>query len=334
MDVQESAPGQPDGRLMYLVENLTSLHASPDLPWLAGRFEFLGEHALGAALTALVIPDEGGAYRAVAATSARPAAAQALWDELKVGRLASNESATAVLRACESSTQPQAYDLVNLFGEAGASRSETATVVPITFNREHIGVGLFLIAQPDAMTDQIVSTIAAHAAVAVYQLREREDARRLHSVDPRLWVPDEDFLVAQLRREVTRARRYGRDLGIALLRLENVSDVRAKFGDFYTGHLMRRIGGQLLSSVRDTDVLGAFKGAYAILHTDTGAQGTKVSAHRLRETVVRMVAQRFPEAPAPVISVRIAALPEHGESLDALIHHLEDIPEDGHAAVA
>lgn len=334
MDVQDAAPAQPDGRLIYLVENLTSLHASPDLPWLAGRFEFLGEHALGAALTALVIPDEGGAYRAVAATSPRPAGAQALWDELKVGRLASNESAAAVFHTSESTTQPQAYDLGSLFGEAGAQRSETAMVVPITFNREHIGVGLFLLAQPDAMTDQIASTIAAHTAVAVFQLREREDARRLHSVDPRLWVPDEDFLMAQLRREVTRARRYGRDLGIALLRLENVADVRTKFGDFYTGHLMRRIGGQLLSSVRDTDVLGAFRGAYAVLHTDTGAQGTKVSAHRLRDTVARMVSQRFPEAPAPVISVRIAALPEHGESLDALIHHLEEPAEDGHAAVA
>jgi len=335
MDPQETAPGRGgDGRLMYLVENLTSLHASVDLPWLAGRFEFLGEHALGAALTALVMPDEGGAYRPVTTTSPRPAAAQALWDELKLGRLASNDAATAVFHAAESSTQPQAYDLVNLFGEVAATRSETAVVVPIAFNREHIGLGLFLVPEPDAMTDKIAATIAGHAAVAVYQLREREDARRLHSVDPRLWVPDEDFLRAQLRREVTRARRYGRDLGIALLRLENAAEVRAKFGDFYTSHLMRRVGGQLLSSVRDTDVLGALDGAYAVLHTDTGAQGTRVSAHRLRDTVMKMVTQRFPEAPSPVISVRIAALPEHGESVEALIQHLEGPEEGARTAVA
>ena len=46
---------------------------------------------------------------------------------------------------------------------------------------------------------------------------QREEARRLHSVDRCLWMPDEDFLLAQLRREVTRARRYGREVGIAVL---------------------------------------------------------------------------------------------------------------------
>ena len=281
-----------------------------------------------------MVPDEGGTYRSVTSTSPRPAGAQAVWDSLKVGRLATNEAATAVFHVAEGSPLPQAYDLANLFGGLADGRSETAIVAPISFNREHIGVGLFLIPEPDEMTDKIAATIASHAAVAIFQLREREDARRLHSVDPVLWVPDEDFLRAQLRREITRARRYGRDLGIALLRLENAVEVRAKFGDFYTGHLMRRIGGQLLSSVRDTDVLGALNGAYAILHTDTGAQGTRVSAHRLRDTVMKMIGQRFPEAPAPVISVRIAALPEHGESMETLIQHLEGPAEDAHTAVA
>jgi diguanylate cyclase (GGDEF)-like protein len=335
MDPQDAAPGRAvDGRLIYLVENLTSLHASPDLPWLAGRFEFLGEHALGATLTALVMPDEAGTYRPVPSTSPRPAAAQALWDTLKVGRLAGNEEAAAVFRAAEGSPLPQAYDLANLFGGLAGGRTETAFVVPIAFHREHMGVGLFLVQDPEEMTDKIAATIASHAAVAIYQIREREDARRLHSVDPALWVPDEDFLRAQLRREITRARRYGRDLGIALLRLENQGEIRAKFGDFYTSHLMRRVGGQLLSSVRDTDVLGALAGAYAILHTDTGAQGTRVSAHRLRDTVGKMIAQRFPEAPAPAISVWIAALPEHGETMEALLHHLEGPAEDGQTAVA
>jgi hypothetical protein len=46
------------------------------MAWLAGRFEFLGEKALGAALTVLALPDERGAFRAAASSSPRPASAR------------------------------------------------------------------------------------------------------------------------------------------------------------------------------------------------------------------------------------------------------------------
>jgi hypothetical protein len=37
-----------------------------------------------------------------------------------------------------------------------------------------------------------------------------------------------------------------------------------------------------------------------------------------------MVAQKFPEAPAPVISVKTAALRTHGESIEDLLRHLHE----------
>jgi GGDEF domain-containing protein len=335
VDQHDAAADQAaDGRLTYLAQNLTSLHGAADIKWLAGRFEFLGEHSLGATLTALVLPDEGGAYRALKSASPRPASAQDLWTQLALDRISSSAEALAALQESERSPQPRTFELTAMFGEAAAGRPEVALVTPLTFNRELIGAGLFLLPPPDETATTIAGVIASHAAVAIYQLRGREEARRLHSIDPRLWVPDEDFLIAQLRREVARARRYGRELGVALLRLENEHEARTKFGDFYADHLMRRIGGQLVASVRDTDVLGALHGAYAVLHTDTGPQGTKVSAHRLREAVVKMLAQRFPEAPAPVFSVRTVSCPEHSESVEALIEHLESEGADTSSSAA
>lgn len=320
--MSDGASSVADGRLMYLVENLASLHGAPDLAWLAGRFEFLGEHALGASLTALLLPDEAGAYRAARTNAPRTALAETLWDELQLDTISTSENAANVFAAAESSTKPVRRGLVELAGSRADGHDEEVVVAHASFNRESIGLGLFLVREPDVMTEAIAEVLATHVAVAMYQLREREDARRLHSVDPKLWVPDEDFLRAQLQREVTRARRYGRELGVALLRLENEGEVRAKFGDFYRDHLLRRIGGQLLAGVRDTDVLGALDGAYAVLHTDTGPDGTNISAYRLRESIVKMVAQRFPEAPEPDISVHIASYPAHGSTVEALVRHL------------
>jgi diguanylate cyclase (GGDEF)-like protein len=325
VDATNPTEGAADGRLLYLAENLTSLHAAADLPWLTGRFEFLAEHTLGAALTALVLPDEAGAYRAANSSSPRTAQARDLWASLALDRISENTTATSALTATESATQARVVPAGNVFGDA-AGVDDSVVLAPIAFNREHIGVGLFVMHETDDATLPVANVLANHAAVAIYQLREREDARRLHSVDPKLWVPDEDFLVAQLKREFARARRYQRELGVALLRLENQSEVRAKFGDFYTGHLMRRIGGQLLASVRDTDVLGALGGAYAVIHTDTGPEGTQISAQRLRDAVVKMIAQRFPEAPAPDISVACASYPAQGETVEAIVDSLMASP--------
>ena len=184
------------------------------------------------------------------------------------------------------------------------------------------------------MTEALATILASHSAVAMHQLREREDARRLHAMDARLWVPDEDFLIAQLRREVARSRRYGREMGVALLRFESEADVRAKYGDFYTNHLMRRMGSQLLAKLRDTDVVGALDGGYAVIHTETSLAGTELSSERLRDSVLQMIAQRFPELAEPRLSIRTVAYPASGATVEDLVRELLDTASDGARSLA
>ena len=305
------------GRLVYLAENLASLHAAPDMAWLTARFEFLGEKALGASLA-----DEAGTYHASRSAGARPATARALWEELGIDALAGNTAAPAAFARAHEQGVPLAFDVAEVFpGRTPSIAAERVIVAPVTFNRELIGTAV-LLAEPSTLVETMAAILATHTAVAIHQLRQREEAGRLHSVDARLWVPDENFLLAAFRREFSRARRYGRELGVVLLRLENESEFRFRFGDFFTDHLLRRIGSQLLATVRDSDVLGALAGGYAVLHTETSLEGTNMSAERLREVVVEMVTQRFPEVPVPEISVTAAAFPAHGDNLEALMARL------------
>jgi GGDEF domain-containing protein len=322
VDQQQPAAGDStEGRLIYLVENLASLHAASNSAWIASRFEFLGEKALGAALSVLAIPDEAGAYRPVASASPRTEAVRKLWEALDIDNLAANAYAATLFGEAESHLRPVRYAVSELFPEREHAGPEGAIVAPVSFSGELIGVGVFLV-EPGEMTDAMAAILANHTAVAVHQLREREDARRLHSMDARLWVPDEDFLLMQLRREVARARRYGGEVGLALLRLESEAEVRAKFGDFYTNHLMRRIGSQILAQLRDTDVVGALDGGYAVIHTETSLQGTQLSSERLRETVAQMIRQRFPEIREPRLSASAVAYPASASSAEDLVRQL------------
>jgi len=322
LDTQSAGSGEAEGRLLYLAEHLAELHASPDMRWLAGRFEFLGEKVLGATLTLLALPDERGAFRVAASASPRPASAHDARTALGIDALAGNTAAAKAFVAAETSGRPMTVRLADLFPAAdSAGAGIEAIVAPLLCDREFLGVGLFAV-DASPLGGQIAAVLASNAAVAISQIREREDARRLHSVDPRLWVPDDHFLLEQFEREVNRARRYGRQVGLALLRLENEDAVRARFGDFFTDHLLRRIGSQLLASVRDSDVLGALDGAYAVIHTETSQAGTQLSAGRLRDAAVGMVRQRFPEVPEARISVRAVSYPATAGSVEELVARL------------
>lgn len=324
MAKKNAHPGSGAGRLLYLAEQLAGLHGSTDLGWLAGRFELLGEKVLGATLTFLAIPDERGAFRAASSTLARPAVASDAWTQLDIDALAGNAAAAESFVAVEKVGRPAAVRVGDVFPSGGAEMAERdAVVAPLLCDREFLGVGFFLIeATPEV--EQIAGVLAANAAVALSQIRERADARRLHSVDPRLWIPDSDFLMQQFQREVNRARRYGRELGLALLRVENEAEIRARFGDFFADHLLRRVGSQLLASVRDSDVLGALDGGYAVIHTETGLSGTKLSADRLRDHAVEMVRSRFPEVAELRMTSRAVAYPETASGVDALVAKLTD----------
>jgi diguanylate cyclase (GGDEF)-like protein len=173
------------------------------------------------------------------------------------------------------------------------------------------------------LLESMAAILAGHTAVAIHQLREHEEARRLHSVDPRLWVPDEHYLLSELRREISRARRYGREAGLARLCVENEPEVRHQFGDFFTDHLLRRIGGQLLATVRDSDILGAIEGGFGVIHTDTSADGTDISARRLRGSIIAMVKQRFPEAPELSISIRVSAFPATAATVEEMLDQVQ-----------
>lgn len=317
------APDGAGGRLVYLAENLAALHAATSVSALAGRVVFLGERALGAVLSVLAIPDETGAYRAVLSGSPLPASARAVWEGLHIDALSTNLSAGAAFGRAQGHSRACRYPLSELFPERECSGSEEALVAPITRERELIGIALFVVG-PDEATDMMATILVDHVAVAIHQLWERDDARRLHFMDGRLWVPDEIFLLAQFRREVARSRRYGHDAGIALLRFESETDVRAKFGDFYANHLMRRIGSQLLANLRNTDVVGALDGGYAVIYADTSLDGTELSTQRLRDAVLEMIAVRFPEIVDPEVSFRAAAYPVSGSTVEDLVRNLVD----------
>lgn len=320
--------------LANLARMTATLHAARDRQELAGRFEYLGERCVDAAMTLLVLADDADTYRPVLGSLKRPAATDALMRELGIGRLSENAGAIDVLRHVGAGNAARWLQLSEVFGDQNASGGDrSCVVIPLAWEGESFGVGVFVV-EPTRRAEQLIAILAEHAGIAAQQLRAREAARRLHGIDPLLWVPDGDFVREALTRELSRARRYGGPVGVALVRLRCAADLRARYGNFYTDHLLRKVGGQIASAIRDTDVLGAVDGDFVVIQPGTARDGAWVAADRLSESIGVMLSSHHPELELSIIAeiaVVAAASPDDGATADALLRHASALAGAGEA---
>jgi GGDEF domain-containing protein len=310
---------------LNLARSLASLHTARDLSEVAGHFEHIAERCIGAPLSILLLANESGDLHAVAGSLRRPVARESLREELVIQRIAQNEEVVSAWNYVVSTRTPQWFGVEDLFGAApGAIAGGRCVMTPIWVAGEALGACL-LAAPETPASAAFVAVLAEHAGVAVQRLRELERARRLRELDADLWIPDEASFRDALSRELNRARRYGGSVGVTWLRVDCEADLVARYGAFYAKQLLRRIGGRLSSSVRDTDALGVLARGFAVVHPATGSDSAGVAAERLVDEVGSMLSAAYPELELSLIS-RISACsvasPDDGATADELIERL------------
>ena len=134
--------------------------------------------------------------------------------------------------------------------------------------------------------------------------------------------------VDYLHNEVTKADRYGGDLALLMLDLDQFKQFNDRHGHEAGNELLRRIGGVVGSLVRDADVAARYGGEeFAVLIRGDESQGYEL-AERLRRAVETVtVPVRGGEQACTTISAGIAAYPagardeaELIESADAALY--------------
>jgi GGDEF domain-containing protein len=311
-----------DRSLAELARLTACLHASRDIGELASHFERIAEQCVGASVAAFVIPDEAGTYRVTPGSLRRPAAIEMTRRQLRLDRLRENDALMAALHHVGANQDPRWFDLPDLFQDCPQEMAGSqCELVPIWIAGEPIGLGLFVVEQSDE-TGSLSSILCEHAGVAVQRLRALEQARRLHGTDAALWVPDTASVREALGRELSRAHRYGGSVALSFVSVECAEELRQKYGNFYTDHLLRRVGNQLRSSIRDTDTLGAAEGGFVIVQPATNREGADIAVARLADDVGTMLTANYPELELALISrISHASVisPEDGTSADELL---------------
>lgn len=127
--------------------------------------------------------------------------------------------------------------------------------------------------------------------------------------------------------ELSRARRYGRPISVAVLDIDYFKQFNDHHGHAAGDVALKTVAKVLRGRVRSTDFVGRLGGEeFAVALPETSSKDAKVAAESLRE-VVGETPMNIPGSRVPAnvtISVGIASWPDHGEEITRLLDRADD----------
>ncbi len=318
-----------------LLQPLLGVHSAPDQGWLVDAAGTAAERGLGALYSLFYLKDAAGQL-----VGQRPASSERMRTLAKLHEALDINLTTLRFdpeeqRALASAMQKGRAVAVPELGQVlplalDAERLHTAQLrlviaeawlVPLHWNGESLGLLLLLMSDSPAAPLAQAEVLGRHIAVALKNLREKAEGRKLGELDAVRWVYDEGRFLEELAQKLRLAQRHGRSLSIMLLRIKNLDELRVRYGRFLAEQALRQLGGRLTDAMRDTDFLGAYRSdGFAIILVETNEDGAQRAKERLLADVQTIA---LPQTDLPNLQVQLdcatATMPEDGQPAEELI---------------
>ncbi len=196
--------------------------------------------------------------------------------------------------------------------------------VPMMAHGETLGALHLCETQPGQLTDtkqRLTATVAEHIALALANLRLHETLRNLSVRDPLTGLFNRRYMEESLEREVRRAARNKRPLGIIMLDIDHFKDFNDTYGHEAGDTLLRELGSSLQTYIRGEDVACRYGGEeFILILPDTTLEAASQRAEQLRDAVQHLTLQHRSQLLKSVtISVGVALFPTHGATGDAVL---------------
>lgn len=200
--------------------------------------------------------------------------------------------------------------------------------VPMMAQGEVLGV-LHLQARPrEHLTEakqQLAVAVAEQVAIALANLKVRQGLRQQALRDPLTTLFNRRYLEESLEREIRRAIRNRRPLGVIMLDLDHFKGFNDQFGHQAGDALLRALGDFMQQRTRAEDIACRYGGEeFALVLPEAPLKATVERAERLREGV-KQISVHYGEQliGGLTVSLGVAASPEHGSSSPALLRRAD-----------
>ena len=181
--------------------------------------------------------------------------------------------------------------------------------------------------------ERLAVNFAADIALALANLRLRDTLRTQSTRDPLTGLFNRRYLMESLDREVRRADRNARPLGIVMLDLDQFKPFNDTHGHEAGDALLRSFGRFIHKNTRGEDIACRYGGdEFVILLVDADLDVARRRAEELREGFGRMVVRHLNHKLDSVsFSMGIAAFPVHGTTSEDLLAAADEALYDAKA---
>lgn len=162
---------------------------------------------------------------------------------------------------------------------------------------------------------------AVLAVMLTFVVRQREEMKRLATVDVLTGLLSRRHFMVLAERELNRALRYKDDLSVLMVDIDNFKSVNDTYGHQAGDQVLRRLGEILGSMLREVDFVGRLGGEeFAVVLPQTPILLAFEVAERLRRTVERSEIAMTHGLPLNIsVSIGISSLHDPETNIDTLL---------------
>ncbi len=207
---------------------------------------------------------------------------------------------------------------------AGAAGDAACICVPMLAQGELLGLLHMTIGEKGRSLEarcRFVMTVAEHISLAIANLKLRETLRSQSIRDPLTGLFNRRYMEESLEREMRRAARGHRTVGIIMLDLDYFKSFNDSYGHDAGDVLLRMVGHTLQRSIRAEDIACRYGGEeFTLIMPEASLADAAARADEIRHAVRQLqVEHRRQSLTGVTLSAGVAIFPEHGPTGDAVL---------------
>ena len=197
--------------------------------------------------------------------------------------------------------------------------------VPMMAHGAALGVLHLLLASPEPerwdARQHLGVRVGEHLGLALAKLKLQETLQHLSVRDPLTGLFNRRYMEESLARELRRAERQGKMLGVLMVDIDHFKSFNDTFGHDAGDALLRELGTFLQRRIRAGDIACRYGGEeFTILLQDASQETSRQRAEEIREAAKRLQIHHGQRVLDPVtLSLGVATFPQNGANRDTLM---------------
>lgn len=211
------------------------------------------------------------------------------------------------------------------WGDAAHVRSWMG--VPLIKRNDVIGFLTIDHSQPNVYTQnhaKLAQAFANQAAAAIENARLFESVQRMAVSDPLTGLYNRRYFFELATKEFYRARRYGKDLSLIMMDLDDLKIINDTYGHLVGDQMLIFVAEQCKNQLRKADLAARFGGdEFILLLPETGLEQAMQVAWRLRDAVARGLTDERGGVVTSGVSLGVSTIDPSCNSLELMVNRAD-----------